>query len=268
MNPAQAYIILGASGSGRRAVLADLIGNGLDDSTRPVLLLPAGEKPAPEAVSARLAGIGRLVQGQWSVQDKRVAADALPDGATHVFILVHGRANPVDQIEAIHDWLPSAGLELARVITVVHCQLASEHRELLRWYDACVHFSDVVLLSRREGVANKWITDFVARYRKQHFPCLIEFVKRDELENPVLVLEPQARRISMLFDPEDAWSVPGDADTVIDDDEEDDEDADTPSARDIDDPDLVGGVDPYIERLAGSGRRAKEIPDIAKFVPG
>ena len=38
---------------------------------------------------------------------------------------------------------------------------------LLAWYDACVHFSDVVLLQRREGVANKWVSDFLKHHEDQ-----------------------------------------------------------------------------------------------------
>jgi len=269
MNASHAYIVLGTSGSGRRALLADLIANGLDESARPVLLVARGERAADEAAAQRLASAAQLIQGAWWLEEGRaVTAEPIPEGATHVFVLVDGRANPIDQLEALHAWLPTAGLEIGRILTVVDCQLASAHPELQRWFDACVHFSDVVLLNRRDGVANKWVSDFAARYRKQHFPCLIEVVKKGDLENPALILEPQARRMSMLFDAEDAWAVPGDADTVIEDDaDDDDEDADKPSADDVDDADLIGEVDPYIERLAGSGRRAKEIPDIAKFVP-
>jgi hypothetical protein len=240
--------------------------NGLDESARPVLLVAAGESPADDTVTGRLAAAPNLVQGTWQLEGGQVATAALPEGATHVFILVDGRTNPIDQIEAIHTWLPSGGLEIGRVITVVNCQLASARAELTRWYDACVHFSDVVILNRRDGVANKWVTDFTTRYRKQHFPCLIELVKKGELENPVLILEPQARRMSMLFDAEEAWPLPGDKDTVIEDEADDDEDAKNPSAEDIADPDLIGKDDPYLERLAGSGRRAKEIPDIAKYL--
>ena len=266
MNAPHAYIVLGSTGSGRRTVITDLLANGLDASARPVLLVPSGEPPASEPTVSRLGGLAALLRQEWRLESGRVVADTLPEGATHVFILVDGRANPVDQIEAWHAWMPSAGMRLARIITVVNCQLAAEHKELLRWYDACVHFSDVVLLNHREGVPNKWVSDFVQRYRKQHFPCLIEMVKKGELENPALVLEPEARRMSMMFDADEGWPVPGDGDTVIEDEAEEDEDSGLPSADDVDDEDLVSGSDPYIERLAGSGRRAKEIPDIGKYM--
>jgi hypothetical protein len=111
-----------------------------------------------------------------------------------------------------------------------------------------VHFSDVVLLNRREGVPNQWMNEFSARFKKQHMPCLLEFVKNDEVQNPALVLEPQARRISMLFDDADEWAAF----------EEGDED-------ELGDEDMIGGVDPYIEKLA-TGRRVKQIPNIAKYL--
>jgi hypothetical protein len=38
-------------------------------------------------------------------------------------------------------------------------------------------------------------------------------VKNDEVQNPALILEPQARRISMLFDDEEAWAIFDDDDS-------------------------------------------------------
>ena len=165
-------------------------------------------------------------------------------------MLGDGRGNPVDHVEWVHVWLPTSGGQMARIITVVNCRLGLAHPELQRWYDACIHFSDVALLTCRDGVPNKWVADFSARFRKQHFPCLIELVKADEVDNPALVLEPEARRMSMLFDGQEAWPEP-----------DEDEDLDEMS-----DADLIGAVDPYIERLA-TGRRAREIPDITTFLP-
>ena len=257
MSSANVYLILGPAGAGRRAVLADLISNGLDATARPVLLTAASEAAPAAEVETRLAAIPSLTRGNWQLENGVLSA-AVPAAVTHVFLLSDGRANPVDQVEAFQLWLAASGAELARVITVVNCQLALAHPILLRWYDACVHFSDVVLLSRRDGVPNKWVTDFIARYRKQHYPCLIEMVKRTDFPNPALLLEPEARRMSQLFDETDAVTV-----AVITDDDEDDE-ADASDEETVDE-DAVP-IDPYIERLSGSGRRAKEIPDIAKFL--
>lgn len=253
-----AYLFLGPAGSGRRAILADLIAEGLGPDDRPVLLVAAGEKPAPEEVSRRLGGVTNLHVAAWRLEAGLVAAE-IPEGATHVFFVSDGRANPVDQVEAFHTWLPTAGLALARIVTVVHCALASEHRELLRWFDACVHFSDVVLLNRREGVPQKWVSEFVARFHKDRLPCLVELVSHDAVGNPARVLAPEARRISMFFD------EPGDWPAIEGDEEEDEEDEPTEVSAE-DGGDLIGSADPYVERLP-SGRRAKEIPDIARFLP-
>ena len=114
-----------------------------------------------------------------------------------------------------------------------------------------------MLLTRRDGVPNKWVSDFTARYRKQHFPCLIELVKRGELANPALILEPQARRVSQLFDEAGSLSV-----AISEGDEDDDTEDGEETVVDVD----AAPADPYIDRLAGSKRREKEIPDIAKFL--
>jgi hypothetical protein len=236
------YLILGAAGSGRREVVADLIEGGLGEGDRPLVLLSADE-----AACEADAGLGPPKRWRWS--EGRIEAPAL-DGATHVFMIADGRRNPVDQIEAFHAWLPVSGGELAHIVCVIHCALAARHHELLVWYDACVHFADVVLLNRREGLANKWMSDFQARYASQFLPCLFELVKNRRVKNPALLLEPQARRMSHVFDEEVNWEVTG----VAEDEAEGDEEVEAHPE-----------VDPYLERRPG-GRRVKEIPDVAKFL--
>jgi hypothetical protein len=253
MNAPQVYLILGAAGSGRRAVIADLVANGLEDGARPVLLLPANERPAAPEAEKLLADLSGLAVARWAPSGGSLLAP-VPEGTTHIIMLSDGRANPVDQVEAFHNWLPMSGAELGRIITIVDCQLGSAHKGLLRWYDACVHFSDAVLLTKRDGVPSKWVSDFTARYHKQHFPCLIELVTKSGVENPAMILVPEARRISMFFDSEADWPAP-DGETEVE------------EKAAVADGDLIGADDPYIERQAGSSRRAREIPDINKFLP-
>ena len=250
------YLILGAAGSGRREIVADLIDGGLaagsagqpfdlaQSRQSALALLPADER-AGEA-DARLGPLAR-----WAWTDGRIES---PDfaGATHVFFFTDGRRNPVDQVEAFQAWLAASGGELARILCVIHCGLVAQHKELLAWYDACVHFADVVLLNRREGVPNKWMSDFQARYAAQFLPCLFELVKAGRVENPALILEPQARRMSHVFDEEPNWEV-----TSADGEEEDEADEEEITAQPEE--------DPYLQRRAG-GRRVKEIPDVAKYL--
>lgn len=242
------FLILGAADTGRRGVLADLIDGGLGEKDRPAVLLAEGE--ATSEADARLPGVGL-----WTWADGAIDA-SLPAGATHVFFLTHGRVNPVDQIEAFKDWLAGQGGELARVLCVVSCRLAEQHPPLLAWYEACIHFSDVVLLHRREGVANKWLSGFLAHFQDQFYPCLFEMVKGGRVKNPPLLLNAQARRLSHFLDDEQDWIVTGMDGEVIADDEEAEDEEEVLAAPE---------EDPYLAKDA-AGRRAKRIPDIARYL--
>jgi hypothetical protein len=244
--------VLGAAGSGRREVIADLLEGGLAEGERAAVLLADGETAA--AADAKLGGITRW---RWSEDD--TIEGVMPADAARVFFVTDGRRNPVDQIEAFKPWIAGQGGELARVICVVNCQFAEKHPPLLAWFDACVQFSDVVLLNRREGVANKWLSDFQSRYRDQFIPCLFEFVKEGRVKNPALVLEPQARRMSHVFDEEPNWVITGtDGEEIDEEDLEEGEESD----QEIE---AAPEEEPYFARDA-AGRRVKRIPEIAKFL--
>ncbi len=232
------YLVLGAPRSGRRELVFDLIRGGLDSDAKPVVIISDQEALAdakPEASTAVAA---------WTWNGVNLDLD-VPSEFTHIFLLADGRSNPVDQVEAFAAWLPGQEIELARIITVVSAQLAFEHKELLRWYEACIHFSDVVLINRREQVDPKWIANFIDHFKKeQHYPCHFEQVKQGKVKNPPLLLEPEPRRISLIFD-----ELP-----VLEEDEEDETDLDSEETG-----------DPYIRRLP-SGRREKQIPEITRYI--
>jgi hypothetical protein len=264
--PLLLYVILGAAGSGRRTILSDLIADGLSEEERAVVLVSQNEAETNPDEEKKL---GRTIL--WSLREGFLSfdVDAIGD-ATHLFFLTDGRSDPTDQLEAFKTWADSSGGEIARVISIVNCQLASKHPELAAWYEACIHFSDVVLLNKREGVENKWLSDFQTRFKSQFFPCLFEFVKNGKVKNPPLVLEPQARRVSHLFD-EVEWEVvdnegeTSDAedadDAFFDDDEGEFAKGDTVEEE----VELRPVVDPYLERNA-AGRRVKPLPTIAKYL--
>ena len=242
------YLILGTAGSGRRAVVADLIEGGLEAPDRPVVLISDAEKPAEAdtkfAQVVRWHWTGELIEAEW------------PAEATHVFFVTDGRSSAVDQIEVFKAWLEAHGGELARVVSVVDCQLAEKHPPLVAWFEACVHFSDVVLLNRREGVANKWMSDFQTHFKSQYIPALFELVKGDRVKNPGLVLEPQARRMSHVFDDEPDWVFTDKEGDEIDEEEQTEGDEEVEATIE---------EDPYFARLNG-GRRVKEIPDVKKYL--
>lgn len=266
------YVILGAAGSGRREVLADLLAGGLSEGDRAAVLFSADEKASE--YDAKLTAVTR-----WTWRDGIIEA-VQPENATHVFFVTDGRTNPVDQIEQLHAWIATVGGELGRIITVVNCRLAEQHAALLAWYEACIHFSDIALLHQREGVANKWMSEFQTHFKKLYYPCLFEVVKAGRVKNPIVVLDPQARRMSHLFDV-DEWTglnLEGVEFGTEDEDgnivEEDDEKPAKNKAKkkghpnesaEDDDEDWKPEVDPYLERRIG-GRREKEIPDIAQYL--
>jgi hypothetical protein len=248
------YLILGAAGSGRRDVLVDLIDGGLEEEDRAAVMLPAGEAEHgtdPSPADAKLPSVSH-----WNWEDGTIAA-TLPEDATHVFFVTDGTRNPVDQIEVFKPWIDAQGGELARVICIIDAQLAEKNPPLLAWFEACVHFADIVLLNKREGVENKWMSAFLGHFKKLFLPCLFEMVKDGSVKNPALILEPQARRMSHVFDEEQDWIFTN-ADGEVIDEQEETEDGD-------DEVEAKPEEDPYFVRRSG-GRRVKELPDIARFL--
>ena len=259
------YVILGVPGSGRREVLADLIGGGLDATAgeRAHLILPAGEA---EQEADGKTGAATTARMKWDPELKALFADVPPAEATHIFILLDGLIDPVDQLEALKPWLAAYELTVARIVTVVHCRLAEKHPELAVWFDACVHFSDVVLLNRREGVENKWVSEFRRRYEDQCLPCLFEFVKAGRVKNPAMLLDPTARRLSQFFDPSEWDDLDLEGVEIGESDEEGGDDARPLDKTELD-PDNQPPVEPFLERKQ-NGRRAIELPDLKKLLGG
>ena len=244
------YVILGAPGSGRREVLVDLLA---DESPGDTAVLLSAEEPS-KPVDEKL---GKVTRWTWNDEDKYMSC-VLPPGAKTVFFVTDGRKNPVDQVEALKPWLEGQGAELARILTVVDCALASEHPPLMGWYEACIHFSDVVLLNHREGVANKWMSDFKRHFEELCYPCLFEFVKEGRIKNPALILSPEPRRMSHAFEDEPEWIVIGEEG-----EEEDEESSEKEGEEEVE---VTQEEDPYFARRLG-GRRVKEITDINKHLP-
>ena len=242
------YLILGAAGSGRREVLTDLIDGGLEETDHAAVLLSDAE--AAQDLDADLPNVTR-----WAWHEGFIMAE-LPEGSTHVFFVTDGRRDPVDQIEAFKAWLEAQGAELARVLCVINCQLAEKNPPLLAWYEAGVHFADVVLLNKREGADNKWLSDFLAHFKKKYYPCLFEYVKAGRTHNPALVLAPQARRMTHVFDEEQDWIFTNAEGEEVDEEEESEGEEEIEATPE---------EDPYFARKIG-GRRVKELPDITKFL--
>lgn len=237
------YLILGCKGSDQFRVLSDLIEFGTEKEESSALYHSSGD--AAEVAADFLVKHREVAVGEYRLEDRTLKLE-VPEGTSLVFVVADGRADPTDLVEGFHRWLPESGCELGRVVTVLHCDLAVGQEVASDWFDCCIHFSDIVLLAKREKVGNKELKAFRDRYEELCYPCLWEYVKKGRVPNPSLILDRQARRISRIFD------VP----EVIDDDEEENLGED-----------IAGDVtkDPYLKMAAG-GRRAKELPDIGDFL--
>ncbi len=242
------YLILGCKGSGQFQIVSDLIEFGADKEETSALFYAVADaaeaesEPAPRGRDVKRGPYG-WENGLFSLE-----VGGEPD---LVFIVADGLADPADFMEAFNAWLPDSGCELGRIITVLHCELAVGKHEAFAWFDCCIHYSDVVLLSRRENVSNKDMKKFLDHYEEECYPCVFEYVKKGRVPNPKLLLEPQPRRISKLFDEPEPIVI----------DEDDLEESDAAEEEIAGDP----TKDKYLRRVAG-GRRAHPLPKIAEHL--
>ena len=208
------------------------------------ILLPKNEASHPlDDELSKLIPISK-----WQCGSGKLEIDpVLPVNTEAIFMIADSSQDPADQIELTKDTLKFHELTLARIFTVVHCGLAESHPEIVSWYQGCIHFSDVVLLNRRDKVSQKWIKEFLNGFRQEHFPCFFEFVKKGQVANPLHVLDPTPRRLSLFFDDDD--------DVLANDDEEEEEEAEDDEAKE----------DPYLARYP-SGKRCKALPEIRSIL--
>ncbi len=236
------YLIYGIPGSGRREVLFDLLSDGIEHNEPVLYFHPEGE--VASSFDQRLQALRHVSMLNWKLDGAKVIHGTIQAAPNKIIFLAPGRSDPANVAEAIQAWMNHHHCRLARILTVVDCSFLSTHHEAQPWFDACIHFSDIVLLNRREGVANKWVKDFEAGYRTQCCPTRFLLVKKGRVANPFEVLEPEARRLSLYFDEH----IPIEADEF-------EEDA---LAEEI-------KPDPYIERLE-SGHRVYPVPDIGTWL--
>jgi hypothetical protein len=266
----QAYVFTGAAHSGRREVMADLAAWGVQEPERTgpvVVLLAAGEPASP----ADALFDGRAPILRWSATNEGATVPELPEGTQTVFFLLDGSADPIDPIEGLTHWFRKhqEEVQLARIITVLNCKLLSDTPGLKLWFDACVRFSDVVLMNKRAGVPNKWMSDYQTHFsKKECYPCLFGLVKDGHVANPAEILFPEARRMSLAFDNIDEDLVEQ-VEQKDDDLEYEIVDETGDQEKVIPDEDLENEVEPepFFERDA-AGRRKIRLPDISGYVQG
>ena len=246
------YLMMGVAGSGRRQVLADLVESGLPAGTSVALYFAEDELPCP-AASEALSKQEAVKIFSWSMHNSRIVAAPPPNETEVIFFVLSGVESPVDALEAFPDWLSGHDLRLTRVLTVIDAEKTHAYPIVQAWYDACLHFSDVALFTHRGGTCPVgWVEAYIESYRKACYPCLFIQLKKKQVDNPALVLDPTVRRLSQAFD--SAEDFEGDFDDII---EGDVEEVIQIDGAPID----MSVVDPYFVRLP-NGNRAKPVQRI------
>ena len=230
------YLLFGLPNSGRREILMDLAAD-LPCS----IALPEAEPAHP--MDCKLATLTSLCRWRWENNSFFIESELATEDEC-IFLVADGKLDPADQIEATKIFLDQHDILLGRIFTVVHCSLVETHPELVIWHQGCIHFSDVVLLNRRENVSQKWLRRFQDDFRQKHFPCFFEFIKKGRVNNPVHVLDPTARRLSLFFEEEEEPLF------FEEDEDEESEELLTDSPEE----------DPYLAKLP-TGQRCKPLPD-------
>ena len=235
------YVVFGLAESERRAVIFDLIDGGIGQDAQVLYFRP--ETELGSSYDEQLEALDNVSIVNWTLKDAKVRHGQISAAPEKIIFLAPGDSDPADAAEAIKTWCDHNSCDIARLITVVHCNFLQEKPQAQSWFDACIHFSDIVLLARREAVNNKWVKNFEERYTKNYFPCRFLLVKKGRVANPLEILDPEARRVSLYFDE----LIPIEEDEFEDELPEDQK------------------PDKYIERLE-SGQRAYPIPDIRKLL--
>lgn len=238
------YLVYGIPNSGRREVIFDLIDGGIPASEQVLYFRPEGE--ASCAFDEQLEALENLSVVSWKLKANKVTHGKISAAPDKIIFLAPGTSNPADCAEALKSWVEHNHCQIARILTVVHCSFLMQQPKASAWFDACIHFSDIVLLNRREEAGNKWVKDFESAHKKACIPARFVLVKKGRVSNPAEVLDPEARRVSLYFD--ELLPI------------EDDEFEDEHKPEDL-------KPDTYIERLE-SGQRAKPIPDITALLDG
>jgi hypothetical protein len=254
VNTPDLYIWLGLPSTGRRALMYDTA-HASKDTNISTLFVISEEEP-PTEFDQSLENIPNSSVVRYSLESGQFVFNDFPaETPDRIFWLLQGNENPIDQLEALKSWLEEKRWILTRIISVVSARMLDQHPKLKIYYEACVYYSDMVLLNQREGVPPDWSQKFTARYEKERYPCLFESVRNNRVKNPAVLLDPMPRRLSQYFDSlEDLASQEqhGGFDWIEEDDESMEED------------DIETPTDPYMERNLGGDRKIK-LPNLREL---
>lgn len=244
-NPIWLNLLLSGPNPNRWKMVREIVHHTLPKEEGLTVIVSAEE----EAAAREFLDPGRFRVAEWSLLNGTIefSEDLSP---TRAHLLLYGRPEFADNlIEALVDGYRNSLFEMGRIATHVHSGWCSSDETARAWYEASIHFSDLVLLDNREEVEDPWVRNYQEKFRKQRYPCLFDLVRKGLPKHPDWLFESQPRRLSLVFDPDDLSGFANN-DYDFDDEEEDPDDEEEPAG------------DPYLRRnVAGERERSvKPLP--------
>ncbi|MEX0324178.1 MAG: hypothetical protein AB3N63_18615 [Puniceicoccaceae bacterium] len=153
----------------------------------------------PEGLDWPARGSESIEQIEYNPENSLMVLD--PDGDQTVFILLDPGKSPIDQLEHLAEQLGNCLIEPVKIITCVDCSAAEKSPQLRTWLEACIYYSDIVLLGNRSDASKPFVRDYQKGFERLCYPCLFGFLKGEGRPDIGLeILAPDTRRISQLFD--------------------------------------------------------------------
>ena len=119
------YILFGIPHSERRSTLYDLIENGLPEGTQALYFKTQDEPSDP--IDASITSLEHLQTITWKLCDGKVQHERIKPPLKPSF-LTPGDADPAEAAEAIKAWANNNDCQIARCITLVHCDFLQENQ--------------------------------------------------------------------------------------------------------------------------------------------
>lgn len=238
-DPLWLNLLLSGPHPGRWKMVREIVHHTLPKEEGLNLYVSEGE----ESTARELFDPDRFRIAEWYLEDQTIAfSEDLAENRAN--LLLYGLPKFADElIEGLVNGFRQSAFEMGRIATHVHCGWCATLDDARNWYEAAIHFSDLVLLDNRDEVEDPWVRDYQEKFRKQRYPCLFDLVRKGLPKHPTWLFDSQPRRLSLVFDPDD---LSGFAANDYEFDEEEDLE---------DEEEAVG--DPYLRRnVAGERERS------------
>jgi len=229
---ASLYVLLGWDTHDQLLLVQDLLEERLQTAVSVVIYAHATARK-PDWVERASNAIQWV---NWTLEDGAINAPWV-DADAH-FFCIDRHVDIIDVLEALSNWLPQQEQSVTGIIGIVDAQKIQTVPEVKPWYEAIIHFSDVVCLDQVQKLKANWVEHYIEPFKKQCYPCLFLTMKDGRVPNPAIILDAGVRRMTQVFDQ-----------LQVDDEDE---------AMD------QYEVDPYFKRLF-SGCRAQVLPDVTRL---